>query len=279
MNLIPDNPTHCPTCGAKFEGQFCHTCGEKQTSQKDYTLKKYAAQAVDMFTHFDGKFFRTIKYLLFFPGKLTEENLAGRKVKLMKPVQLYVLINLIYFFIMKKADVFMTYMKFKIESSQSLAHDVTLRATNAGITSAEYVERFDAALPTTSKTFIFILIPFIALGIWLFYFKKTRVFVPHLIFATHFFTFFLTFILLYFELVFRWFNPISLTFTQKLPLILTALLLVMSYLFFALKRVYKQNMLTTLAKTTVLMVWILVLIGVYNQATTGLNFWIVEGGL
>jgi hypothetical protein len=87
---LPDNPEYCPSCHFRFKGPFCYRCGEKRTSKKDYTLLKYVTQAVDMFTHFDGKFFKSIKYLFFFPGKLTEENLAGRKVSLMKPVQLFV---------------------------------------------------------------------------------------------------------------------------------------------------------------------------------------------
>lgn len=271
MTLIPDQPVNCPSCGKKFEGPFCAACGEKQTSPKDYTLKKYSAQAVDMFTHFDGKFFTTIKYLLFYPGKLTEEYLAGRRVKLMKPIQLYLVINLLYFFLMKRVDVFITYLELQIKNNQGLAQDVKLRADTLGITVSEYIERFDALLPTTSKTFIFILIPLIAIGIWLFYFKRIRTFVPHLIFATHFFTFFLAFTLLFFELIFRWFNPEALTFNQKMIGVLSGVLVLTVYLFFALKREYKQKILLTLVKTIALMTWTLAMIGLYNQATTWIN--------
>lgn len=271
MTLIPDQPVNCPSCGKKFGGPFCAACGEKQTSPKDYTLKKYSAQAVDMFTHFDGKFFTTIKYLLFYPGKLTEEYLAGRRVKLMKPIQLYLVINLLYFFLMKRVDVFITYLELQIKNNQGLAQDVKLRADKVGITVSEYIERFDTLLPTTSKTFIFILIPSIAIGIWLFYFKRIRTFVPHLIFATHFFTFFLAFTLLFFELIFRWFNPEALTFNQKMIGVLSGVLVLTVYLFFALKREYKQKILLTLVKTIALMTWTLAMIGLYNQATTWIN--------
>lgn len=271
MNLIPDQPVNCPSCGKKFEGHFCYACGEKQTSPADYTLKKYSAQAIDMFTHFDGKFFTTIKYLLFYPGKLTEENLAGRKVKLMKPVQLYVVVSLVYFFLMKRADVFITYLASQVRTTQSVAQDVKIRADKLGITVSEYVERFDAALPTTSKTFIFILIPLIAAGVWLFYGRKSKAFVPHLIFATHYFTFFLAFILIYFELILRWFNPEELNYNQKMVGILAGTVVLTVYLFFALKRTYKQKIPLTLLKTAILMLWVLLMIGIYNQITTWLN--------
>lgn len=269
---LPDNPAYCPSCNTKFEGSFCSNCGEKKPFKKDYSVSKYATQAVDMFTHFDGKFFNSFKYLLFYPGKLTEENLAGRKVKLAKPVQLYVVINLIYFFLMKKVDVFLTYLNIRVKMNPALLQDIQVKANELGLTTAEYIERFDALLPTTSKTFIFILIPFIATGVWLFHFKRIREFVPHLIFATHFFTFFLAFTLIYFELILRWLNPETLTFEQRMIGVLAGLFVIMVYLFFALKRIYKQSLFLTGLKTILLTGWVLVMIGLYNDATNRLNY-------
>lgn len=52
----------------------------------EHSVKKYLTDALDAFTHFDGKFFKTVKYLLGYPGKLTVEYFAGRSVKLMKPL-------------------------------------------------------------------------------------------------------------------------------------------------------------------------------------------------
>lgn len=273
--ILPDNPEFCPSCNSRFQGPFCYNCGEKRTCKKDYTISKYVTHAVDMFTHFDGKFFTSIKYLLFYPGKLTEENLAGRKVTLMKPVQLYIVINLVYFFLLKQADVFLTYLKYQINNDQKMAQLAQSRATKLGISVAEYIERFDSALPTTSKTFIFIVIPFIALGVWLFYFRKSRMVVPHLIFSTHFFTFLLAFTLIYFELILRWFNPDELSHNQRLTGILVGAFVLIVYLHVALRRVYQQGHLITLIKTISLIVWIGLIIGWYNDFSTRLNFLIV----
>lgn len=274
MNLIPDQPANCPTCDTRFEGPFCYVCGEKQTSRKDYTLKKYVVQAVDMFTHFDGKFFRTIKYLLFYPGKLTKENLAGRKVKLMKPVQLFVLISLVYFFLMKEADVFISYLEYA-STSGSLYKAAQQKAAEKNIPFEEFKEHYDHALPAISKTFVFVLVPMIAAGVWLFFFRKSKLLVPHLIFATHFFTFFLLVTLIYFELVLLGFNPDRFTVNQRLTALGVGGIIVAVYLFFALKYVYQQHWFTTLLKTTALMVWFFLMLTIYRETVSWVYLYMI----
>lgn len=275
MTLIPDQPAHCPSCGKRFEGPFCYACGEKQTSPKDYTVKKYAAQAVDMFTHFDGKFFKTIKYLLFFPGKLTQENLAGRKVNLMKPVQLYVLISLVYFFLMKDVDVFVNFLGGMHEENPVLLQAQEI-AARRNIPFEQYADHYDEVLATTSKTFIFIVVPMIAIGAWLLFYRKSKQLVPHLIFTTHFFTFFLAFTLIYFELLLNsWIDPSFLRPGQKLIGVWIEITIVITYLFFALKRVYGQGRIITLLKTLALSIWMFMMLGLYNYWIGQFNFLLV----
>lgn len=267
MNLIPNQPANCPTCATKFEGPFCYACGEKQASPKDYTLKKYVVQAIDMFTHFDGKFFRTVKYLLFYPGKLTKENLAGRKVKLMKPVQLFVLISIGYFFLMKEADVFISYLEYA-STNGPLYQAAQQKAIQKGVPFEEFKAHYDHALPAISKTFIFILVPMIAIGVALFFFRISKLFVPHLIFATHFFTFFLFITLIYFEVILFWFNPDLFTIPQRLTALGIGGMLVAVYLFFALKNVYQQSWFITLLKTTALMGWFFLMLTIYRETVS-----------
>ena len=275
MILIPGQSVNCPSCGKKFEGPFCYACGEKQTSPKDYTLKKYAAQAIDMFTHFDGKFFRTIKYLLFFPGKLTQENLAGRKVGLMKPVQLFVLISLVYFFLMKNVDVFVNFLGGMHEEAPMILKAKKIAAAES-IPFEAYVEHYDHMLAGASKTFVFVLVPMIAIGVWLLFFRKSKQLVPHLIFTTHFFTFFLAFTLIYFEVFLNsWLDPSLLSREQKLIGIGIEVVTVITYLLFALKRVYGQGWFITSLKTVALSIWMFAMLGLYNRWMGWVNFFLV----
>jgi hypothetical protein len=51
-------------------------------------------------THYDSKFFVTIRDLLFKPGFLTKEYLAGRRMSYLNPVRMYVFISAIFFIVL-----------------------------------------------------------------------------------------------------------------------------------------------------------------------------------
>jgi hypothetical protein len=48
-------------------------------------------------THFDGKFFTTLKDLIVKPGFLTREYVAGRRVAYLNPIRMYIFISAIFF--------------------------------------------------------------------------------------------------------------------------------------------------------------------------------------
>jgi hypothetical protein len=52
-----------------------------------------------MFTHFDGKFFQTLRVLFTRPGFLTRAYLDGKRRQYLPPVQLYVFTSALFFFI------------------------------------------------------------------------------------------------------------------------------------------------------------------------------------
>jgi hypothetical protein len=51
-------------------------------------------------THFDSKIFTTLKDLVFRPGFLTREYVAGRRVRYLNPIRMYVFISAIFFLVM-----------------------------------------------------------------------------------------------------------------------------------------------------------------------------------
>ena len=48
-------------------------------------------------THFDGKFFTTLKDLIVKPGFLTREYVAGRRVAYLNPIRMYIFISAMFF--------------------------------------------------------------------------------------------------------------------------------------------------------------------------------------
>jgi len=98
----------CLNCGAALHGRFCHYCGQENIEPKDSFWHLVTHFVYDII-HFDGKFFSTLKYLLFRPGFLSHEYLRGRRADYLHPIRMYVFTSafffLIFFSFYQKEDV------------------------------------------------------------------------------------------------------------------------------------------------------------------------------
>ncbi|RYZ97428.1 MAG: DUF3667 domain-containing protein [Sphingobacteriaceae bacterium] len=86
----------CLNCGAELAGKYCHKCGQENLHLKE-NFGHVITHAVADYFHFDHHFFHTLKPLLFEPGKLTNEYMAGRRAQFLHPVKMYIFISIVYF--------------------------------------------------------------------------------------------------------------------------------------------------------------------------------------
>lgn len=88
----------CLNCGSEIYGRYCHHCGQENVEPHEsfWHLVRHFFEDV---THFDGKFFITIKDLLFKPGFLSKEYIKGKRVSYLHPIRMYVFTSFIFFFI------------------------------------------------------------------------------------------------------------------------------------------------------------------------------------
>ncbi len=96
---IDTGPANCLNCGTELKGDFCCHCGQKNKSYQVSLKQLFVDFLGDYFT-FDSKFFRSMKPLLFKPGFLTNEYIAGRRIRYIPPLRLYLFISVIFFFIL-----------------------------------------------------------------------------------------------------------------------------------------------------------------------------------
>ncbi|WP_042723263.1 DUF3667 domain-containing protein [Flavobacterium sp. B17] len=87
---------NCLNCGHIVEERFCPHCGQENTETKQPFYYLFT-HFIEDFTHYDGQFWKTIRYLLFNPGRLTKEYLAGKRQIYVAPVKLYIFISFITF--------------------------------------------------------------------------------------------------------------------------------------------------------------------------------------
>ena len=81
-----------------MQGRFCQICGQENIEPKESFWHLVTHFMYDI-THFDGKFFSTLKYLLFKPGFLSHEYLRGRRASYLHPIRMYVFTSAFFFLI------------------------------------------------------------------------------------------------------------------------------------------------------------------------------------
>jgi hypothetical protein len=97
-NKDPKKPlTHCENCGAELQGHWCAHCGQPAIDYRR-SFRHVIADLLDEFLNWDSKFFATIALLIFKPWRLTNEFLAGKRVRYANPLRLYLLASILFFF-------------------------------------------------------------------------------------------------------------------------------------------------------------------------------------
>ena len=88
----------CMNCGTTLQGPFCYYCG-----QPDKNLMRFfpvlMRELLEDTLDFDSRFMRTLKPLLFKPGKLTRDYLDGRRFRYVPPLRLYIFSSIAFFFL------------------------------------------------------------------------------------------------------------------------------------------------------------------------------------
>ena len=89
--------THCENCGTLLTGHWCAKCGQPAIDYRR-SFRYIVVDLLDEFLNWDSKFFRTLGLLLVRPWKLTNEFLAGHRVRYVHPLRLYLLASILFFF-------------------------------------------------------------------------------------------------------------------------------------------------------------------------------------
>ena len=86
----------CANCGVSVSGRYCGNCGQRLEPPLQ-SLRHFLTVALEDVTHADSRLWRTLWALLFKPGFLTHEFLAGRRARYLPPVRLYLVLSVVFF--------------------------------------------------------------------------------------------------------------------------------------------------------------------------------------
>lgn len=188
------SPARCQNCAAELHGPFCHACG-----QKDFDFRRsfgsVASELLETFLNFDGKLLRGMHTLLFRPGRLTAEFLAGKRTSQVPPLRFYIFVSVIYFLAdafsgggaLRVAENVDTRTRqdagFKAAAAQHSSIEQTLRR---GLRNKDEINRmFRESLPT-----LFLCgVPVLAAFNWMLFRRGRLTYLQHLVAAVHLQTF------------------------------------------------------------------------------------------
>ena len=97
----------CPNCDTAFNAtqarpDYCPHCGQR-TRLHPPTLAEFVHEFVGHYVALEGALWRSLR-LLVRPGRLTREYLAGRRVRYVLPLRLYLSASFVFFLVVKLAS-------------------------------------------------------------------------------------------------------------------------------------------------------------------------------
>ena len=211
---LPTGSAPCANCGGGPVMRYCASCGQRAISDRDYTVGGFLHETVHEFTSVDGRLLATLWALLARPGLLAREYFAGRGTRYMKPLSLFVLLNLVFFLIQPHTGLLQYSLAGYIDYDGDVAArrqdavnatriDRAVRAEQARRARRlpahvpatepmpEFRIRFDTALQDQMKSMLIVSIPLFAIAMWVLSLGTERRFAEHLVFSVHVYAYFL----------------------------------------------------------------------------------------
>ncbi len=114
-----DMVSNCLNCGQSSSQDYCANCGQSR-----HIHRSLAAVWHDFshgVLHFDGKFWRTLPMLMFKPGVLTREYIAGKRAQYISPMALFLF------------SIFLMFAVFSFISSPTIPNNDNPNAQEGGI--------------------------------------------------------------------------------------------------------------------------------------------------
>ncbi|RPI14326.1 MAG: DUF3667 domain-containing protein [Ignavibacteriae bacterium] len=237
----------CLNCNTELTGEYCHKCGQKRIAPGDRSVPGFLTHFVEEFFTFDTKFFRSLRLLLFKPGKLTNEYIHGKVNRYTSPLKLYLFMSIVAFFVSSLIS------PDNIEDFEgygpisSFANDII---ASKNISDELLAERFNNEMSSKLPLYMFGMILLFSIPLKLIYLSKKRYYVEHLVFALHFFSFVMFGFTLSFLLELLIPDISMLMFVFVIPFF---------YLFIAILNVYKQSIILTFFETSLLFIYFTIL--------------------
>jgi hypothetical protein len=203
----------CKSCGNAFTGLYCNLCGEKVIEPKDRTMRTFLSNILLFVSLADSRFFKTLWLTIKNPGFLSKEYADGRRVNYLRPLQLFFILNLIYFLfpVLQLFNSSLRTQMYYLFHSPMVREIVVEHVVSEGISLEGYGLMYDAKTTGLAKLLMVIFVLLASLPLSLIFLKKNRYFTDHVTLSVELVCFnmfvnalFLSILLLSLSKIFRW---------------------------------------------------------------------------
>lgn len=245
-------------------------------------LRHLLAEALSAFADLDGRFWRSLRALLFHPGKLSSEYIEGRRRRWVGPLSLFVMINVLYFLVPPASDFDLSLQdQIQFQPWGQWAHQLVESRVEARGTDLEtYTAQYAAKSGSIAKSLIVWHIPWIALVLMVWMARRSWYYAEHVVVAAHGFSF-----LLAIALILSWVIGPAVAWILRIlevsaggmmqrVLITTLLITALAYWSVACRRVYGLGAWRTVLAGPVFFVGLVVAHFSYRFVQFVLTFWV-----
>ena len=127
--------THCPNCGAKFDGPYCAHCGQERDTHRR-TIGHLLGDFFEDILSFDSRILRTARALVLQPGELSCAFREGRTRAYVPPIRLYFFATLLFFLILSLSGIAIVKLQItahKLSPAEVTAMQARLKAAKAEV--------------------------------------------------------------------------------------------------------------------------------------------------
>jgi len=271
---------HCISCGSNLQGEYCARCGERKLEPELRKFSNLVGDLVESVTSLDGKLFKSLANLIFKPG-INEYNFhRGSRVKFMRPIALFLFVNVIFVTLMPLSDFFVSFgSQHRQLYSPYILNWIENFVLASGLSPLEFETQYNQLVKILARSIIIISVPFLLPFVILVFRDKEYFVSDHFVFSLNVYAWlmlwmlvswwFCVFTAFIFEVLFSFeFSP----FVLYSPLMLLGVLV---YLLMAIKRMYRQSWLMSLLKMPVILLGVAVSHMMFRLIQLGLTMWAV----
>lgn len=171
----------CKTCGNVFTGIYCNLCGEKVIEPKDRSFRNFVANSLTALTLADNRFLKTLWLTIKNPGFLSIEYANGRRVNYLRPLQVFFVLNLVYFLfpVLQLFNSTLRTQMYYLFHSPMVRGMVNQRMLDEGISLTGFTMIYNEKTTVLAKLLVVVFVWIASVPLSLIFRKKNRYFTDH----------------------------------------------------------------------------------------------------